>query len=338
MRRGFTLVEAMVTMAIAGIVTTAAAGAMAMIMRSVQNTRIGVTVTSNLVNTVQFLSKDIENAGGQGLPTQAGIMVENDTCPARDGMPACNGTDRVTIATAMPELPVCATRAGSRPNALSFQYVQGGCCFPSNIGGNAVTGVAMLTGPNQIFRPVQVTGIANAVCEFTVADAVPNSLYLNSPIVSDHASFAGDDFTPFVDGTATLVLLRTYYLDTATHELRVRHGVGASAQTALVADQIFDLQVALGVDVDDDGRVAENEWAFRGGLGVATSPFQTRLLPPREVMVSVVQGVPASLRPDAVESPLRAAGADRVVTNPGTALRAGVAHVSPVNALLRVAP
>ncbi len=336
--RGFTLIEAMVTLAIAGIVTAAAAGAMAMIMRSVANTRVGVTVTSNLVNTVQFLSKDIENAGGQGLPNQAGIMVENDSCPARDGMPACNGTDRVTIAVAMPELPICATREGSRPNTLSFQYAQGGCCFPSEIGGVQVGGTAMLTGPNNIFRPVRLTGVTGAVCEFDVEDAAPADLYLNATTVAGHAAVAVNDFTPFIDGAATLVLLRTYYLDTATHELRVRHGVGPSAQFALVADQIFDLQVALGIDVDDDGRVAANEWAFRGELGVAATPLQTRRSPPREVMVSVIQGVPASLRPDALESPLRFSGTDRIVTNPGTALRAGVAHISPVNTLLRASP
>jgi hypothetical protein len=79
--------------------------------------------------------------------------------------------------------------------------------------------------------------------------------------------------------------------------------------------------------------VADAEWAFRGGPGPATDPFVLRRFAPREVLVSVVQGVPSSLRPDTIESPLREPSS-RIITVPGVALRAGVARLSPMNALL----
>lgn len=329
--RGFTMVEAMVTLAIASIVAAAAAGAISIVTRAVSSTRVTITSTSNLANSVQFMSRDIENAGGQGLPGSAGIVVEDDTCPARDGLPACDGTDRVTVFAAVPETPVCAMREGSRTGAFSFQYIQGGCCFPSTVAGEPVTGIVMLSRANGAFRPVAATGISGAVCEFTLADVLPSTLYLNDPDAGIHASFGPSDFTPFVNASGTLVTMRTFWLDAATHELRVRHGP-AGASEGLVADEIHDLQMALGLDVDGDRVVSAPEWAFRGGPGSAVDPFATRRLTPREVLVSVVQGVPSSLKPDTVESPLRPP-ATRLVTAPGVALRAGVARVSPMNAL-----
>jgi hypothetical protein len=325
------MVEAMVTLAIASIVAAAAAGAISVVTRAVSSTRVTITSTSNLANSVQFLSRDIENAGGQGLPGAAGIIVENDTCPARDGLPACNGTDRVTVFVAVPETPVCALREGSRAGAFSFQYIQGGCCFPSTVASDPVSGVVMLSRANGAFRPAVATGIAGAVCEFLLADAMPATLYLNDPDATIHASFGAADFTPFVNASGTLVTMRTYWLDSATHELRVRHGP-QGANEGLVADEIYDLQLALGFDVDGDRIVSDPEWAFRGGPGSATDVFATRRLAPREVLVSVVQGVPSSLKPDTIESPLRPL-ATRIITAPGVALRAGVARLSPMNAL-----
>jgi len=256
-------------------------------------------------------------------------------------MPACGGADRITVVVAIPDLPVCAVREGSRVGAVSFQYVQGGCCFPSSTASGPITGAAMLAGPSGIFRPVQIVGVtdATAVCEFTVTDAVPNGLYLNSTNATVHASTGATDFTPFVNGTATLVQLSTYYLDTTAHELRLRRGLGSTAQDGLVAEHIYDLQIALGYDINTNGAVEDNEWAFLGGLGIATAdPFVTRLNAPREVKLSIVQGAPASLRPDVVDSPLRPPGAGRTITAPGIALRVGVAHVAPVNTLLRATP
>lgn len=330
--RAFTMMEAMVTLVIASIVAAAAASAIGVVTRAVSSTRVTITSSSNLAASVQFMSRDIENAGGQGLPGAASIVVE-DSCTARDGLPACNGTDRVTVFIAIPDMPVCAVRRGSRAGAVSFQYIQGGCCFPSEVVGDPVTGVVMLSRTDGAFRPAVATGIGGAVCEFELEDALPSTLYLNDPNPSTHATFASTDFSPFRNASATLVTMRTFWLDGASHELRVRNGAGTTLTEALVADEIYDLQVAIGVDVDNDGVVADAEWAFRGGPGPATDPFALRRLPPREVLVSVVQGVPSSLRPDTIESPLRAPS-NRIITAPGVALRAGVARLSPANTLL----
>lgn len=62
-----------------------------------------------------------------------------------------------------------------------------------------------------------------------------------------------------------------------------------------------------------------------------------RTAPAREVLVSVVQGLRASIRPDTVQSPLRPSGT-RTITQPGFALSPGVVHLAPLNTLLRVTP
>ena len=86
--------------------------------------------------------------------------------------------------------------------------------------------------------------------------------YLNNPDATLHEAVDVGDFTPFLNGEATLVQMRTYYLDTTSHELRMRDGIVGT--TTLVADAVFDLQIATALDENGDGVVADSEWAWRG--------------------------------------------------------------------------
>ncbi len=359
--------EAAITLAMAGIIATAAASAMSLVMRTVSKTRTGLMVQTHLINAIQFLSKDIENSGGNGLPAPVGILVEDSTnCPARDGFPACNGSDRVTVVKAIADLPVCVVMPGApdpgpdlvselddTPAALniaSFQYSLGGCCFPSQISGTAITGDAVLTSAEGgFFRVVRVTGNVSTACEFTLTNVLPNHLGLNAATAALSAAVDDDDFQMFHKGTVTLVEMNTYFLDTAAHELRVRRG-GESAPGSLVAEHIYDFQISLGYDMALSAMPTDIKWVNRGALvaeeinvaeyALATTdvlttvdPLFTRTTPPREVMVSVVQGVPSLVGPDKVISPLR--HTSRTITAPGMALRAGVAHLTPTNSVLR---
>lgn len=340
-RRGFTLMEAMVAMAMAGIISAAAAGAMSLVLRSVSTTRSNMSVATNLNNSLQFISRDVEIAGGQGLPVQSSVIVESDTCdPMPGGIPACGGFDRVHLFTALPDPPVCTVRVGATTNSLSFQYVQGGCCFPASAKGSAVTGAVMLSRTDGAFRPILASGIAGKACEFTPTDLLPNALYLNDPVPATHAAVSASDFAPFVGGQATLVTMRTYYLERgvdsgqAFSRLRARIGVGTAAVDELVMDEIWDFQVAIGVDTNGDRVVSPTEWAFQGGPGVATDPFVLRLRPPRLVQVALVQGIKASVGTDTATVFLRSG--DQTVTAPGRAVRAGMVQLSPINTTLGI--
>lgn len=327
----------MVTLAIAGIVSAAAASTMALVMRTTSSTRASVTVANNMAQSIQFLSADIENAGGNGLPMQAALLVENDSCAARDGMPACSGNDRITVFSAIAGAPVCSTRAGSRPNTWSFQYLQGGCCFPSvTPAAVAVEGIVVLTQTGGLFRPARIVGTAGAVCEFDAFDVVPQNLYLNAPNAAAHTAVALTDFTPFEDGQATLVSMRTFFLDAPKSELRMKNGVAAGS--ILVADRLHDLQIALGHDANSNGRIDATEYAWRESALPAVTSLLPRQLPPREVLVSVVQGLSSNLRPDTVLSPLRPAGASKTISVQGEALRAGLVRLVPYNSILDVGP
>ncbi|HEY1101391.1 MAG TPA: hypothetical protein VGF99_20805, partial [Myxococcota bacterium] len=258
------------------------------------------------------------------------------SCPSRDDIPACGGTDRITVFTALPDTPVCAVRAGSRVDALSFQHVQGGCCFPSQRsttstppGTETVVGIAVLQKQGGAFRQVRIEGIAGATCEFTATDVLDRDHYLNDADVAVHDAVDVDDFTPFIGGEATLVSMRTFFIDPQAHQLRVKNGLAAGS--ALLADNVHDLQVAVGHDVDGDGDVIDSEFAWRGSALPAAGDLRPRLLPPKEVLVSVVQGQPELSRPDVVTSPLRPIAAQSVSV-PGQALRVGIARFLPVNA------
>lgn len=336
---GFTMMEAMVTIAISSIVSLAAAGTMALVLRTTSATRASISVANAMGQNVQFLSKDIENLGGNGLPGQSSLVVENDTCGARDGMPACGGSDRITVFTAVADTPVCAVREGSRTGALSFQYVQGGCCFPSAAPASvdtAVRGIVMLTTPTGGFRPIMIEGVSGATCEFTATDLLPKNSYLNDPDLTVHDAVSVTSFAPFIDGEATMVQMRTYFVDGTNNELRVRNGL--TGTSALVADHIHDLQIAVGSDQDGDGTVANNEFAWRESAQPAADSLVPRTNAPREVLLSIVQGQPASLKPDTVTSPLRPAGPGKTVTAPGKALRAGLVRLIPYNSILGSTP
>jgi len=342
MKRAFTLIEAMVVLVIASIVSVSAMMMMSLVMRTMSSTRAAISVDTLLGQTVQFMSKDIENAGGNGLRVQGALLIDNDSCAARDDIPACNGSDRITVFTALPDSPVCAVRPGSRTGALSFQYVQGGCCFPSRLAPSSVGptpptvhGTVVLENKVGGFRQVRVTGITGAVCEFDVVDLLEKDHYLNDPVASVHAGVAVDDYAPFLGGTATLVQMRTFYVDTATHELRVKNG--PDADSLLLAARVHDLQVAVGHDLDGDGVVVDSEYAWRNTAVPLPTSFVQRLHAPREVLLSIVQGQPEATRPDVVTSPLRPL-ATASVTSPGEALRVGLVRLVPYNAIFGSTP
>lgn len=335
-RPAFTLLEAMVVMAIAGIVAVSAMMTMSLVMKTMSRTRATINIDNAMGQTVQFMSKDIENAGGNGLLVQGCLVVDNDACASRDDIPACAGSDRITVFTAVADSPTCAVRQGSRPATLSFQYQQGGCCFPSSmpaVGPSppaAVVGNVMLQNRTGGYRPVQVHGVAGATCEFTATDLLGVNHYLNDPVPSVHQATAVSEFDPFFDGTATLVQMRTFYLDVAARQLRVKNGTAAGS--LLLADRVHDLQISIGHDLDADGTVAASEYAWRNSDLPAATSFVQRLNAPREVLLSVVQGQPEATKPDTVTSPLRPA-ATSTITAPGEALRVGLVRLVPYNAI-----
>lgn len=333
MRRGFTLIEAMLTLVIASVVGTAAVGTLALVLRTTSATKATTTLLTSLDRSVQYLARDLENAGGLGMPQPAGILVENN-CSARDGMPACGGGDRVTTLSALAGSPVCAVRTASRAGALSFHYTQGGCCFAAQTStGDIVEGTALLSTSAGLFRPVKLTGIAGSVCEFEVVDAVPTSLALNGLTESDHTAVGADVYTPFIDGAATLVQMRTFFVDPVSHQLRMREGT--NPDPVLIADEVFDLQVALGLDVDSNGVVDVAEWAWRATSTPLATSLMPRLHAAREVMVSLVQGHKISTATDTLKSPLSDGAA---ITVPGFTLATAVLHVGPANARLSGGP
>ena len=266
--RAFSLIEASVVVDLVGIVAAAALSSFSTLARAMRDTRNASSMVVRVHMPLAYLSNELQRSGGNGLPPQAAILVEDD-CAARGELPACRGTDRIIVFTA-PQAPVCQARAlnSSSPRRYAIEWPQGGCCFKTpGFKGHAV--LTRKAGGRTLFRPVFLQD-QDETCSFTATDVVPDALTRGS----------ADEFN---GASVILVEMRTFYLDPEAHHLYLHIDNDAPPAPAaptivgkrlLVADQIYDLQAAGGVDVDRDGAVEDDEWVHFAGRPHAFAPRQ----------------------------------------------------------------
>jgi hypothetical protein len=142
--RGFTLIEAAVTLVIAMIVIFAAVNLQVLITRSFTSARRVAELSDRVIGLSSYLSKELATVGGNAAGTAYSIYVE-DACAQRGDFPACpNGSDRVTVFAAVSNLPACRISHvdGSdplMPPRVAFWYRDAAqvprCCFNDELNG-----------------------------------------------------------------------------------------------------------------------------------------------------------------------------------------------------------
>ncbi len=326
--RAFSLMEAAVVLAMVGLVAAAALTVFALLSRTMKSTQNESMLNARSHQPLQYLSSELQRAGGNGIPGQAAIVIE-DNCAARGELPGCAGTDRVTVFTA-PQAPVCRARdlgASADGRSYAVEWPQGGCCLRSEDFSAHVMLLNRRASGEILYRPVFLTGTGtdDDDCEFAAVDLLPPNLR--------HGG-AGD----FDGGDVVLVEMRTFYVDPATDELFLHIDNAAPpapgaptviGKRMLIADHVVDLQVAAGLDVDDDGAVDDREWAFFPGQ---VAPADPRIVAPRMLWLGTVIGLPDSgvRAGNSVTSLLRGS----VMSRPGLVLRSASTRVAPTNGLL----
>ena len=348
-RRAFSLIEVSVVLVMVGIIGAAAASICSLVLTTMKNSRTLAALGVRSQLPMLYLQTELQRAGGNGIPPAAAVIVENE-CLKRGELPKCDGTDRVSVFTAI-QGPVCkATRVMTgEPNIFTFTWAQGGCCLNKEITvvdqatGATTTqpfvGHVMLqtmpTAPVPMWRPIYLERVEADTCEFVIEDLLP------------HAMLPAGALTMTDNQTVDAVLIeaRTFYLDPDTHSLYLHldstkpNGPGepeVEGRRLLVADRIYDFQMALGIDDDKNGFYQTSEWAYRGGN---EAPATLGKVGPGLIWFTMVTGIEANTGNGSapVRSPLR--GPTAGIGGPGTSLagmylRSTSLQVAPLNGAL----
>ncbi|HEY1097606.1 MAG TPA: prepilin-type N-terminal cleavage/methylation domain-containing protein, partial [Myxococcota bacterium] len=125
--RGFSVLELSIAMAIAGIVVAAATTAAVNVTRLLKLEGKKSVADQDARRIVDFVVGQLQNAGGGPVRPWMATWLEED-CTARNGLPACNGHDRLTVVEIDPLRSVCAIESITA-TSITFAAPDGVCCF-----------------------------------------------------------------------------------------------------------------------------------------------------------------------------------------------------------------
>lgn len=253
-RRGFTLLEAMVTLAIMALVAVSAISSYAAMAKLAKQAERDVLMVEAVRIALLYFRTEVRQAGGVGLPAWGSIIVENN-CAARGGLPDCRGSDRITLVQGVATYPGCRVveDLGGR---VRFEAVSGSCCFNE---AGFVRQAAMVfpgerratsTNTDETLQPVVLRGVGD--CIFEVRPIVAGS-DLPRPLAANR-SFRDNGH---VGATAVLADVKTFYIDWLTDQTGALNmhvdldGDGSPVGERLtVLEGVADFQAAIGFNVD----------------------------------------------------------------------------------------
>lgn len=256
----FSLLEAMVTLALMALVSVAAISAFATFSRLSKNVeRESLLIESSAVG-LSYLTSELRQAGGVGLLPWASVIVEDD-CGARGGLPACHNSDRLTVLQGIPTFPGCRV-IEDRGRDLVFEQVDFDCCF--NDSAPFLRQVAMIK--DDVMQPVVLAGKGR--CVFERRPIVPDDALPRSPSGSWNGAIA------------VLADVKTFYVDwndagdegalTMHIELDGRPGVEGERMTIL--ERVVDFQAVVaypagdGLSLESASGLNDDWWPSVDGL------------------------------------------------------------------------
>jgi prepilin-type N-terminal cleavage/methylation domain-containing protein len=287
-RRGFSLIEVAVSIAMVGIVVTVAASVMVHLNRSlrIQSARMVADEEAKLV--AEWLVFELRGLGGDALRPWEGVAVHSGAdataCAAVDDVPACDDSDRLLVTIVDPTLGSCSLTGSNGANLLArladapplgdgngiLSSPQDACCLDVLAG--AVAGTSPWQNINAIaidsargVHPVKLqnrTSSGGENCAINVPGGLPT---LPTGVTFDGGSLISATQrlyfrSPVDDATKGLRRNALYEFSDANFD-----GLFDAGELVLIADNVLDLQVALGHDRDNDGHVVEqsttsDEW------------------------------------------------------------------------------
>jgi prepilin-type N-terminal cleavage/methylation domain-containing protein len=264
--RGVTLIELLVATTIATIVIASAASSVATMQSYIMEAGRSAELDGETKLLVDYLVANSQGLGGGAFRPWVAVRVE-------DNWDAVNSTDRITIVEIDDSMGECTIQAHPGTGAV-FSFDTSACCVDSSWEGLEV----IATSPNGTFFMNLTVG--------TVTSS-PGNCQANFPPGLAGAGFdrLPGSSTDMVGGAIVLGKVSRFFLDSTRHVLVLEKDIDDDGDLDQVdlADSVYDLQAALGYDVNRNGVIADtggtdDEWLFNatgdalgaGGLAAAT--------------------------------------------------------------------
>lgn len=324
-RRGFSLLELSVAMAMAGIVVAAAASTGVTVSRLMKTEAKKSHADADSRRLVDFILTNLQTVGGGPVRPWMGTWVESQGCGQRNGLPACGTSDRVTLVDVDFNRGSCIVQEIVGGNQVRFQAPTNGlCCYHWD--GTPTSGapdqyqdqpLMFVVGRDRWAMRIASSEVDPATCTYGLTGVDPLAGWTapaglpagNAPVT------AGNFVSTFDtnDATATVVGVRTLFIEsdppgpTPPRLPRlvewqdgagtgVSNGVVDTGEVRLVFPGVMSFHVALGYDsAPDDGNVVDTGTTTDEWFGNATGDVMTnlRLTGLRMAEVGVVTGVRA---------------------------------------------
>ena len=327
--RGFTIIELAISMAIAGIVVAAATTAAVNVTRLLKLEGKKSIADQDSRRLVDFVIGRMQASGGGPVRPWMAMWHEQD-CGPRDGLPDCNGHDRLTVIDVDLDRNDCTIASMTDSEIVFDDPGDGTCCFdwpaealpdseqPDQFSNQSL----MIVGDRNEWMMVVATEAGDRgglnPCTYGLSGLKP---------LQDWAD-ARQTVAPFNDGDAVAIpaAARTLYVGTsvaplgggvvvpdaalpggttATEALPPEHllewfddnrnMVLDADESRVVFPGVYDFQVALGYDDPEDGRITDTGTTADEWWGNAAETGAVTLARPtlRMGSVGVIVGVKA---------------------------------------------
>jgi prepilin-type N-terminal cleavage/methylation domain-containing protein len=257
-RRGYTLIEMMISTALVGVLSAITIVSILSIQRTAGETRYRAEADQEIKMLADWLASSVRGVGGGAVSPWMALYVENNV--------SGNGADRVTWADLDPDYGPCSILSKDSDLLWSLGVANslGTCCLDADADSHQAL---LVSAEGDIWRSVLIDTVAAGACSVTfsgtggsvIGSTVPASGLLAA---NDEIPDEADVDSLFVGGTLHVVDIQRLSLDPNEAELVLeedRDPVDGDFESRLMMDRIYDLQVALGYDSDPtDGRVSND--------------------------------------------------------------------------------
>jgi prepilin-type N-terminal cleavage/methylation domain-containing protein len=264
--RGFTLIEFAIALAIGGIVIATASTIAVSLIRSMRYQERRAQVDADARRVIDFLVSNAQATGGGAVRPWMAFWVE-EACPARNGLPSCGGSDRLTLLDVDPARASCPIVSLTSSTVQVPQNADGSCCFDWS-------GTASGGAPDQYDRmPLLFIKDDKWVMRAATQQAgtcvmgLSGVNHLDASEPSSPPTGTGDgerepaSLSALVGGTIVAVRPRTIFVDHGQRRLMEwfdtdLDGAADSDELRVVFPGIYDLQIAVGYDgAPEDGKI-----------------------------------------------------------------------------------